>query len=731
MRLRSLTLQGFKSFADRTRLEFAPGITAVVGPNGSGKSNVIDALRWSTSGGRASAFRAGDQRELIFHGTSRRRGLGYAEVELELEHQARPVHIARTLTKDGQSNLKLAGKNARFLDLDEELAGTGLGRSGLSVIGQGEVSEVLMADPATLLGYVSEVAGVSKLTIRREQTERRLESTHEHLTRLEDILSELREQCRGLEQEASQARFAGALKREQLRLGYTLGVRRFEAVSAEIKTLRQQEATLKQTLRDSEAALKQAESAWQAARRNLKNVEGRYQQATRDAEAKRGDARVADERLKALQQREASRAAQIHELGAELRRLQALRPPSPPEGDREGLQQALEQTQSMAECAKTDYEQARQEVLQRERELEAARRSVAEHAQATERYQLEQTRLTDRLERIETRLSELAEQEPDLDEAEHNLNAQAETLRGLREQLVKEEATLAELHQRHAEAQAEAQALSRAEARARAAFESRQGYTQGAKYALTANIPGVIGAVADLLHVPERYRQALAAALGRRAEFVVVERAEVAQQVLAHVRERGGWVTALPLELIQARPPSLAGAIAKESGVIGLCSEVVTSEARFAPIVHQLLGSSVLVDTLDHAVAIARRHSQRPRLITLEGDLLESYGAMSGGKRQAGSGVLGLKEELERTAQEAHVAQSEAEESLAELGAAQDRVKSGKASLAERAGVFDVAQQQLQQLREQRAARSSLKQELEQQKSALESQRATLTPPPR
>ncbi|MDR9391366.1 MAG: AAA family ATPase, partial [Trueperaceae bacterium] len=151
MRLERLSIHGFKSFGDRVTLEFAEGISAVVGPNGSGKSNVLDALRWATGGGRAQSFRAGEKTDLIFHGAAGKKRLGRAEVEVELRANGARHKIRRSLDRDGDTKLTLNGRHARFLDVDEALAGSGLGRGSLAIIGQGEVSGVLMADPARLL----------------------------------------------------------------------------------------------------------------------------------------------------------------------------------------------------------------------------------------------------------------------------------------------------------------------------------------------------------------------------------------------------------------------------------------------------------------------------------------------------------------------------------------------------------------------------------------------------
>ncbi|MBX3145013.1 MAG: AAA family ATPase, partial [Trueperaceae bacterium] len=205
MRIQTMTLQGFKSFGNRAVLEFAPGITAIVGPNGSGKSNVIDALKWTTGGGRASTFRADDKTDLIFHGAVGKRGVSLAEVEIELVGRHQKMKLYRSLDKDGTTRLRLNGKSARFLDMEEALAGSGLGRSGLAVIGQGEIGQVLMADPERLLEYVAESAGAARLSARRDQTQARLDTAKQHLERLADVLRELEDRAAALTTEAADA----------------------------------------------------------------------------------------------------------------------------------------------------------------------------------------------------------------------------------------------------------------------------------------------------------------------------------------------------------------------------------------------------------------------------------------------------------------------------------------------------------------------------------------------
>ncbi|MEJ2357795.1 MAG: AAA family ATPase [Deinococcales bacterium] len=333
MRLTSLSLQGFKSFGNRTSVEFAPGVTAIIGPNGSGKSNLIDALKWTTGGGRAREFRASDKTDLIFHGASGKRGLSLAEVEVELRGDGRAIKVYRSLDREGTTRLRLNGRNARFLDLEEALAGSGLGRSGVALIGQGEVSQVLVADPPKLLEYVAEVAGVGRMSSRREQTQARLETARGHLDRLQDVLVELDERCTRLGEEAADAERHATLTAEALRLRVTAARRRVEGLEEEIGGLQGRRAELQAAIAEGRVRLQELRTQLEAVRVERDAREEVYRSALAEAELKRGDLRVAEERAARARERRDAAAAALVTARDEATRLVGSEPPSAPEDD--------------------------------------------------------------------------------------------------------------------------------------------------------------------------------------------------------------------------------------------------------------------------------------------------------------------------------------------------------------------------------------------------------------
>lgn len=683
MRLSSVTIQGFKSFGNRVTIEFSPSVTAVVGPNGSGKSNVLDAIKWATGGGRARQFRAEDKTDLIFHGAAGKRSLGFAEVEVELSDGRRNLTIRRDLDRDGTSRLRLNGKIARFIDVDEALAGSGLGTAGVAIIGQGEVSGVLMADPVDLLQYLAEAAGVSRLSGRREQTMARLQSARGHLERLEDVLATMRDQVEQLADEAADAQRHQALSREALRLRVTAADARVAGLTAEVAGLRSREVDGDHALVAGATSIDAARAAVARARSSLGEAEVRYREATALVEARRGAANLAEAERDRAHERATTLEARVDEIADEVARLAAIEPPVAPEGDGETLARLLHDAEAAAferRAESAEYERA---AAERARGLQEARTLASAAERAWAAYASRASSLEEQLEAAESHLRALEAAEPEdpaqleriaLD-AERASECAADALEVAR-------SILAEHHRDHAEASAEAQARSRAAERLRAALASRQGYAHGPKQALTSRIPGVIGSVADLVTVEQRFAAAIGGALGRRSEYVVVDTATTGERVLAHVRTAGGWVTVLPLDLVRGGRSASWPAGDGAPGVVAAAIDLIDVGDAYRGVFESLLGDSVVVETMHHAAALARGHRRRPRLVTLDGDTVDPGGAMSGGRR-GGVGVLGAAKELEDAVAVTAAATQRAEDALARVQSAQDDVREATAIAAD------------------------------------------------
>ncbi len=728
MRLASLTLQGFKSFGNRTTIEFAPGVTAIIGPNGSGKSNVIDALRWTTGGGRAREFRASDKTDLIFHGASGKRSVGLAEVEVELKDGARSVKVYRSLDREGTTRLKLDGRSARLLDVEDALSGSGLGRSGVAIIGQGEVSQVLMADPAKLLEYVAEAAGVARLAGRREQTSARLETATQHLARLQDVLIELAARCTALEAEARDAAKHARLSSEQLALRYTLATTRVSALLSELRELEEKRGLLEAAIIEGREALEAARAAARSGAGSRDAAEERYREASAQLEYRRGNLRLAEERLARLGERMADLTGQTARAGEELARIAAATPPTEPPESPDAAGRNVAAALAAEREAEAAFASAMALEGSKRQEYERLR---AEHAEAERRAAaLASTRSS-----LDAQLAEVAEQLTglasdaglaDLPAAIARQTAAAAELAGVEAQVETHRTALTRAHEEHALLSAEAVSRTRAAARSRAAFEARRGFAQGPRNALSSGLPGVIGAVADLVKVAPEYQEAIAGALGRRAEYVVVTDSDAGEAVIAHVRRSGGFVTVLPLDLLRRQAERSYPGMAGRRGVVGPALDLVTTAPQYQVLFENLLGGTVMVRAMTDATAIARQEAHRPRLVTLEGDIVEATGAMSGGKRSQHATVLGAAAELEEAEAAATAATAASEASAGGLATAQAALRSLLDEQRLAAEENRAAAQALAAAREEHAGHERLVADLQARKERLTADAAEL-----
>ena len=628
--IHAITLQGFKSFADRTRLEFSGGVCAVIGPNGSGKSNVVEAIRWATHGARARELRAGRGTELIFHGSGGKAPLGLAEVGLELHTPEGRVNVTRRVFRDGTGEQDLNGKGVRARDIQAALRGTGLGPGGLAVIGQGEVSGVVQAEGRTLLGYLQEAAGLSRAVTARQETEHRLKEADSHLAGLELLLSEREEGVARLAKAAEQARLWRDLTARSLTLEDALKRERRAALGREIAAARSESAELTGRSAALAAEVAQAAAQVEAAR-----------EAAQEARARRDAYAGALETLQAAREAHAQAGRYQEHLLQERQNLERelaglpLAPPAEPAPDLAALSTAVA-------SARADAEAAERRVRELDAELGRVRSAAAKAAESLARAAASQ----------DTLQAELSRAEGNLEGVQERLAEAHERLLGAAAERQKAEAAYAELttgraslqaHERHlsgelSRLQASVAPLKRERERLETTLNSYARYGEGARNALRLDHGGIVGSVADLLSVPAEYETAVSAALGRRLEQVVVHTADDAREIIEELRRVGGRATFLPLDLLQSRPRR-DGALLREAGVIGNLADLCPTDP---PLVGEaILADTLLVQDLAAANRMARAHRSRPRLVTLGGEVLEAGGAITGGRlRDSGGAVL-------------------------------------------------------------------------------------------
>ncbi len=650
----SITLQGFKSFAERTRLEFGPGVTAVIGPNGSGKSNVVEALRWVSHQARARELRAARATELIFHGSAAQAPratppgpsrqaprplapLGLAEVQLELRTLSGDrLHLARRIYRDGSAEQDIMGQRSRARDVQHALHGTGLGSGGLAVIGQGEVSSVVQAEGHTLLAYVQEAAGLSRGVLARQGAAAQLALAETQLAQVRLLETELESRVRRLQLAATAAARSRSLALRILHLQDALSRAKYLTALQELLALRargeQLAAESRQLSAEVQLAAASLEHAREYARQARESQRAHAQTLELYRAAVRAQAQAEESRLHLERDLEAASAPE---------HTPHLQPPAQTAPDLTRLRALLEaagrehseQTRSARELESSLWRLREQASLRAEQQAaSAAQRGTLQAevdrlaAQLLEGQTMLETTRTER-QTLALRLGRLTEAHADAQSRRAGL-------------LAREQGTSATVQQ----LSAELPPLRREQQRLEASLNGYARYAEGPRVALQSGHPGVLGSVADLLSVPAAHEVAAGAALGRRLEQVVVGRADDAREIIEVLKLRGGRATFLPLDLLRPRPRRDAGLL-REAGVLGNLSDLCPSQP---PIVSQtLLSDTLLIESLQAATALARRHAQRPRLVTVDGELLEPGGALTGGRPSgSGAGVLGDQRRL-------------------------------------------------------------------------------------
>ncbi|MBX5436256.1 MAG: chromosome segregation protein SMC [Alicyclobacillaceae bacterium] len=686
MFLKRLDVMGFKSFADRTSIEFAPGITAVVGPNGSGKSNIADAIRWVLGEQSARALRGGKMEDVIFAGSEHRRPINFCEVSLTLDnadHQLPVVYdevtITRRVYRSGESEYLLNKQPCRLKDIAELFMDTGLGREAYSIIGQGRIEEMLSTRPEDRRGPFEDAAGIVKFKFRRREAERKLEETGANLVRIDDLLAELRRQAEPLEREAERARAYIALRDELTALDVSLLVhdidvlrlRWREAVEAaqQLGRLRAQEA----------AALAALEGDFRARREQLdaciRTVEQRqadWVKAVEERERAEGQLKLLQERLQHVQSTIAERHRQLEELATEQAALgnqvQALdRQLAQAEAELEAKAAAVE-----AAAARVDphvREQLEREVARRQaelieahsqsarlrNELKQAEDALVSGRERLHRLQAEQQQWAAEADELDAAMRRLADQRQALvEQIQHMRDEVSAALRRQREAAAKEAEVAARIQRLQAElaaAQSRAELLKELE-------EGYDGYALGVRTVLQSaaagRLRGVHGAIAQLIRVPGDLELAIETALGPALQYVVVDGEAEARAAIAHLKQRqAGRATFVPLAVV--RPRRLTAAelekLSGKPGFIGVASDLVRCADAHRRAVEHLLGNVVVASSLEAAGALARSLEYRVRVVTLEGDVVSPGGLMSGGGHaRRGPGLLGRARERDELA---------------------------------------------------------------------------------
>ncbi|SDF77269.1 chromosome segregation protein SMC [Sporolituus thermophilus] len=739
MLLRKLELYGFKSFADKTEVEFGPGITAIVGPNGSGKSNITDAIRWALGEQNIRNLRGAKVEDVIFAGSAKRRPLGVAEVSLVFDNSSgtlpldfNEVTITRRVYRSGDSEYFINKAPCRLKDIHELLFDVGIGRDSLSVIGQNKIDEVLNAKAEERRLFFEEAAGITKYKHRKREALRKLEETEQNLVRVNDLIAEIHNQLGPLAESAERTKRYNALRQELISCQVTVLLDRLERAAKMAESARLEQ----ETLTEQEVAAAAQLSVREAEKERLTDEINRYSeqqtileqqisQAATELERIDGKMAVLRERIEQGHRSGERIAREIARLGDTAQGLDAkIALLKNSLAVKEAQLAAVKETLA---TSNTNYEKLVIDIQQAEQELEQGKEQTFVHIQqlVDERNKLrlmerDLAKLAARRDSLTTERQGYLDQLTKAEEQRQGLTAERDRLTQ-QISICKERIIVLKNEKENWERQLQAfirmqQSMQAERDELRSRFkiltgmqQDYEGFSRGIKSLLKTDAPWrrhIHGAVAEVIGVARPYLTAIEVALGGALQHIITDDDETAKLAIAFLKTHNlGRATFLPLNTIRPSSPRPAEiAAAKAKGAIGLAASLVDCAPIYRPVIDFLLGHTVVAETLDAAVKIAKEQSFTVRLVTLDGQQVNPGGTLTGGSTtKKENSFLGRSHEIEKikerlaemdqrlAAQQAQAAaaRTEVERLAAEIVAIQHEIQEKEVRLAEVAVHFE------------------------------------------
>lgn len=759
MYLKSIELQGFKSFPDRTTIRFAGGLTAIVGPNGSGKSNISDAIRWVLGEQSTKSLRGSKMEDVIFGGTAKRSPLGFAEVSLILDNgqnlfpvECTELMVTRRYYRTGESEYYINQKHVRLKDVSELFMDTGLGRDGYSVIGQGRIDEILSVKSADRREVFEEAAGITRFRTRKEEAERRLRQTEENLVRIRDIWTELNDRSGPLAKQAESAKQYLELSERLRLLEVSLWM---DAIGSQARQLHEHEEKLRRAKSELEqeragqeriyaqservteeihacdiqterlrASLSEAEqSAAELSRRKAVLEESRRNAQDNITQTK-AQVTAQEAQLASLTQRLEEQQAKIRTLDENSGAAQAKL--NDTERTLSGLEEKRSACRSGLETLRTQSEQLTGRILTAEARKKAAAEQLSAQSSRQDSMGSDLAASIERTERERTAQTAL---ERELEDCRRRVRTARQEVENVRQTQREQSEALGKARREAAEMNSR---LTDTRNRVRMLTELQrdyEGFSRAVKLIMSRSksgqLSGVHGPVSALISVPDEYVTAIETALGAAASNIIVSTSDDGKNAIRMLKRLdGGRATFLPIDTIRSMFLREAG-LERDPGFVGIAANLVTCQPQYRDIIANLLGRTVVASDLDHAQSIAKQHNHRFRIITLDGQMINAGGSMTGGSANRSSGILSRANQLEQLNRQARIQTerlSELTERTKKLEALHD---SQRDAIAEAEQNLRAAEQEEVRLRataeQHRALLDSLEQRDQQLKSEQES----------
>lgn len=683
MYLKSIEVQGFKSFANRILFEFHNGITGIVGPNGSGKSNVADAVRWVLGEQRAKQLRGAKMEDVIFSGTEIRKPVSYAYVAITLDNSDRalPVEydevvVTRKVFRSGESEYLINGNTCRLKDVNELFYDTGIGKEGYSIIGQGQIDRILSGKPEERRELFDEAAGIVKFKRRKAAAIKKLEDEQANLTRVNDILGELEKQVGPLEKQSEKARqylkYKEDLKRYDVNMflletdrikgqlrevteKYEIASAEFKKRSEEQEAVREEYERIEQEIEQTGASIDEISAKQNETVVNKGRLEGQINVLNEQINTLLVNDEHLNERIMALSDNIAVKETEKAKFAAEregtLSELTAM------EENKNHAEEKLTAVLSRIEELNQTIEENKNEIIQVLNEKAQTQTKSQRYETMLEQIGIRKAELTSRI--LKGKSDEAVWQEAEdkyqkeLDEIDLRIDALNNTNKELTDEIAAKRAESAELTAVIAKEQQQYHGDKSKLESLRNITERYDGYGNSIRKVMEQkeNNKGILGVIADIIKVEKKYEIAIETALGGTIQNIVTDNENTAKELIAFLKEnKFGRATFLPLSSISGRNTLEKDTCMKENGVIGIASNLVKVSFEYAELSKYLLGRILVVDNIDNALLIAKKYKYSLRIVTLEGEQLNPGGSMTGGAFKNSSNLLGRRREIEELA---------------------------------------------------------------------------------
>ena len=680
MYLKSIEIHGFKSFANKMVFEFKKGITAIVGPNGSGKSNVGDAVRWVLGEQSAKQLRGSKMEDIIFAGTELRKPQGFAYVAITFDNSDHKlptsyeeVTVARRVYRSGESEYLMNGSNCRLRDVQELFLDTGIGKEGYSIIGQGQIDKILNGKPEERRELFDEAAGIVKYKKRKAAAEKNLEAERQNLCRIEDILSELEKQVEPLKKQSETAREYLHLREELKKVDVNMFLSEYEILHKDIvevegnleivsSDLEQNHKKFEETKEEYEQVEQQLEQ------RNIVLEQNRNQIGEKKIKKEQieGEVKVCKEQILSIRQNEGHYKERLESISKDIKKKQEEKNKyieeesdlfqgiHNMEQEKIDMENRLEVCRQEIEVVGEKIDGCNHEIINSLNKNSTIKAKLEKYTTMLEQSNVKKAELTQKILKSKTEesicMNILETEEKNLQEFANEISRekeQAEKLTtkqsNLKQQLEKLRESMNQQQQNYHREKSRVEAL-------RNMTERYDGYGQSIRRVMEQKEKnsGIIGVVADIIKVKKEYEIAIEIALGGSIQNIVTDNENTAKNLIQFLKKnRFGRATFLPLSTVGTRSLNKNMDVLKEEGVLGFANNLISADKKFDGLVEYLLGRIIVVDHIDHAIAVSRKYKNSLRIVTLEGELLSPGGSMSGGAYKNSSNLLSRRREIE------------------------------------------------------------------------------------